>query len=683
MVEQSDYSSFSIGVWQVSAGTCTLSREGSDVKITPRSMDVLVYLARKSGKVISSKELLDNLWEVATSDHAVHKAIAELRNALGDDAQHQQFIRTVPRRGYSLLVKPQWPGQAPEPASTVAKLTRNLQARQLRWSGVALALAILVLLAVQQGGVRRGEGVGAGQDLVTLGILPFEGDLASNRFLVDGMTASLLSGLSKLSQLGVIPLPHDEQYTLNRRSAQSLGEELGVDHLLDGTLLQADGQQRLVVHLVRTADGMQMYSEQFDLPAQDIFTVQDAIVSNIITALSIHLDDRQRSDMLDWGTTNALAFEQFLKGEFYNNQFNPQDFEKAIQHHQAAIKLDPGFINAYLGVVTAANNLAVYSRIEKIEKLRQLVADMHRAVASIDRNSPALESIRAIELRMSGGNYRQEEEQLRQQILSGNPPEFALGHYALFLIGARMFDEARQFLDLAAEAGPFDISPDEIWSYRLDILTPEAEANDRRRQLQERPNHIGILGTMARNLMFTGDYEEALAFARRQRELDSEEISAHFTEVVTGALTGRLHHGSPELDSHYNKGQDFHFNNGVLAFMLGDVDTGAKFWRSLRPVQKRRLVNIVYASEKFFPDQVLDSPDYQALLEELDVGISWQRTLMEGVMAMESVTGISLSEKSRAAYENQEFMGRNNLWTEDQWQTLALQLQAARQRQLF
>ena len=682
MDDQSDYSAFTLREWQVSAGSCTLSRDGSDVKVTPRSMDVLVYLARNPGRVVSSKELLDQLWEVATSDHAVHKAIAELRNALGDDPQQQQFIRTVPRRGYSLQIKPHWPGVEFLPGSRFRFPALGLQARQLTWSALGLLLAVVTLLVIQAGSPDD-AGISRPARLTTLAIVPFAPDNDSDRFLVDGMTASLLSGLSKLPQLGVISLRHDEQYTLNRRSPQSLGEELGVDHLLDGTLLRADGQQRLVVHLVRTADGMQIYAEQFDLPAQDIFAVQDAIVSNIITALSIHLDEQQRSDMLDWGTTNALAFEQFMKGEFYNNQFNPPDFERAIEHHQAAIAQDPEFINAYLGLATAANNLAVYSQMHNIERLRELVAQTHRAVAALDRQSPALDSIRAVELRMSGGNYRQEEAQLRQQILSGEPPDFALGHYALFLIGARLFDEAGQFLDLAAEAGPFDISPDEIWSYRLDILTPEAEANNRRSQLQERPNHIGILGTMARNLLFAGSYEEAQDFARRQRELDSQEISAHFTEVVTGALTGQLHQGSEELEVHYTKGQDFHFNNGVLAFMLGDVETGARFWRSLRPVQKRRLVNLVYASEKFFPDAVLPSPDYQALLEELDVGISWQRTLMEGVMAMEPVTGIRLSDKARAAYDAGEFMGRNNLWTEGQWQTLEQQLQAARQRQLY
>lgn len=681
MVERRDYSQFRLGDWEVSPGTCTLQRLDQEVKVTPRSMDVLVYLAHNASQVVSSAELLDQLWETTTSDHAVHKAIAELRHALGDDSHNQHFIKTIPRRGYSLLVEPHWP--EPQNRVSIATGPHARLTSHSAWAATALAAVSVVLLALWNPFAASTVQTDAQAERVTLGILPFTTDAATmdtSQFLVDGLTASLLSGLSKLSEMAVYPLPHNSEYSLATHTVQELGVKSGVGHLVDGTLFQANGQLRLVVHLFRTADGAQLYSQQFDLPAADIFEIQDSIVSNLITALSIHLDDKQRSNMLDWGTSNALAYEQFMKGEFYNNQFNPADFQRAIKHHQAAITLDPGFMKAYLGLATAANNLAVYSRTENIESLREVIAEAHRAVASIDRDSEELDAIRAMELRMSGGNYREEESILRQQILSGNPPDFALAHYALFLIGARMFDEARMYLDRVSETDPFDISPDEIWSYRLNIQTPEEEVSSRRLLLQERPNHIGTLGVLARNLMFTGEYEEALAFANRQKQLDTELITAHFSQVVIGVLTDRLYPGSKEVEESYRLGPDFNFNNGTLAFMLGDVNTGAAFWRALRPTQKRRLVNLVYATEKFYSNEVLASEQYQALLEELDVGLSWQRTLMEGVMAMEPITGVALNKKSREAYEQGYFMGRNNLWTEAQWQTLERQIYNAKTR---
>jgi hypothetical protein len=105
--------------------------------------------------------------------------------------------------------------------------------------------------------------------------------------------------------------------------------------------------------------------------------------------------------------------------------------------------------------------------------------------------------------------------------------------------------------------------------------------------------------------------------------------------------------------------------------MLGDVETGISLWRNLTAIQKRRLFNVTHAAEKYFPDSVLEDPRYQALLEEVGLGKSWQRQLMEGIMATESVTGVGLSEKSRQAYESNTFLSRNNLWTPEQWTELS------------
>src|SRR5690606_16256423 len=113
MSEQSTVSSNNVpvlvGDWLVSPGTCTVSRKAPETgrietKITPRSMDVLRLLISNAGQVVSPAEFLDTIWRspIAT-DHAVHKAIAELRGALQDDAHHPRYIKTVPKRGYTLI----------------------------------------------------------------------------------------------------------------------------------------------------------------------------------------------------------------------------------------------------------------------------------------------------------------------------------------------------------------------------------------------------------------------------------------------------------------------------------------------------------------------------------------------------------------------------------------------------
>jgi DNA-binding winged helix-turn-helix (wHTH) protein/TolB-like protein len=674
---------YRIGDWEVSLTTCTLTQGENEVKVTPRSMDVLDCLAQNPGDVISHEELLKRFWQgTFPSDHAVHKAIAELRSALGDDAHNPIYIRTIPKRGYSLIaevVRPQMPGAegtnesgaellSAATARSSPPFTALLDRRLV--AGIAAAVVLLAML------IWPGSQVVSDKDeVVRLAVLPFinRGLNTENQFLTDGLRESLVDGLSKLSHMEVLSPSRglaDEEESRRSERAADRGRDLNADHVLHGSVQTAEGRMRVTVQLTRASDGVHQYSEQFDLPIEDLFALQDQIVSNVVSALSVHLDETEREQMLDWGTTNAIAYERFLRGEFYYNQFSPDDFQRAIDYYMSALEADPGFVNAYHGAATAANNMAVYSSSARIQELSELISSIHREVARIAPDSEALHAINEIKLRMSGTSQVQQEVQLREQILSGNPPDYAMAHYALFLIGARLYEEASQFLDKANEVGPFEISPDEVWSYRSNIQAPRAMLLSAKGQLQERPYHVGFLGTVATNLALAGDFRQAGMYLSRQRDVDKDGILAHYSEAVIGFLSGEIVLGNEAYQRIMSAGEDFNFTKGALSFMLGDVETGVAFWRSIPPLQKRRLFNVTHGAEKYFPDAVLEDPRYQSVLEELDFGISWQRRLMEGVIAMEAVTGVSLSESAAKAYESGTFMSRNNLWKPEDWAEL-------------
>lgn len=672
-----------VGDWQVSPGTCTVSKNGVETKITPRSMDVLRLLILNAGNVVSPGEFLDTIWRspIAT-DHAVHKAIAELRGALADDAHQPRYIKTVPKRGYALIAEVRRESPAPPAVNTVAsaaeqplsgpqpdtaRLSVN-SAPESWWKRVAIAAVLCALVVTIPSLWRTPDSSPEADGVVKLAVLPFSSrDFSDeNQILAEGIRESLIHGLSKISHLQVLSPPASARL-IDTNATEERSFLRDADHVLQGSVMTSDGRMRVIVQLVRAGDGLREYSDQFDLPMNDIFAVQDQIVSNVVSALSVYLDDSERSQMMDWGTTNPLAYERFLRGEFYNNQFNPADWERAISYHKSAIELDPNFLNAYHGLATAANNLAVYSGTAKIEEMYQVVLDVHREISRIDPDSEILSSIEAIKLRMRGSSYVQQEIQLREQILSGNPPPFAMAHYGLLLIGARMYDEASRFLSQAPEVGPYEISPDEVWSYRINVMTPSESVMARKNQLQKRPFHVSILGSVAVNLAMLGDFRQAQVYLNQQREVDTGEILAHYTEVVMGFLSGNIQPGSDRYHAAMKEHPDFYYNNGVLAFMAGDIEKGVFYWQNLPPVQLRRLFNVTHSAEKYFPEHVLASADYQMLLESLGAGLSWQQRLMEGVMQMEQVTGVALSRASRDAYDRNEMLIKNNLWSEQQW----------------
>ena len=96
--------SFRLGEWVVEPTLDRITLDGREVRLRPRAMDVLTVLALAAGKLVSKRELIDDVWRTEyVGDHALTQVVAELRAALGDDARNPSFIENIPRRGYRLV----------------------------------------------------------------------------------------------------------------------------------------------------------------------------------------------------------------------------------------------------------------------------------------------------------------------------------------------------------------------------------------------------------------------------------------------------------------------------------------------------------------------------------------------------------------------------------------------------
>jgi len=668
MIEQDINRIIVFGPLEISKGSCTITLDEIEHKVSPRSMDVLIYLIENSDRIVTTTELLHTFWSSIASDHTIHKAIAELRAAMGDSVRRQRHIKTVPKRGYKIIGDVISDSAAKERGlrAFAQRIREDFELANLRqWAVGIVVLGVLLSLAW----FAKSEPRINRNDAVVIGIPPFgfesNGD-DSNQYMVNGLTNTLINELSNLNSISVSAM-NETNFNASTSRLNNADSSSALSHVLQGTLIQADGQLRVLINLVRTQDGIYEFSGRFDMDEGSLFTIQDAIISNIVSAVEIHLDDGHRANMQAWGTDDAIAYDRFLKAEFHNAQFNPDDWQKAIDFYQEAIALDPSFISAYLGLSTAANNYSVFAKINEKKRLITLVAQAHRSISAIDRHAPSLDLIRAIEARLAGNEYRQEESMLREQILSGTPPEFAIPHYALLLMSARLYDEAERFLDKTSELGPFEISPDEIWSYRVTLLPSAQAIAARKLQLQERPKHIGFLGEVSRDLTVIGRYAEAFPFLERQRLADSQGPSAQLSKLIVDIARGEITRENAPFLIKTDTDQDSHYANGIASLMLGDLQAGSYYWQSIHPLQKRWLLNLAHIQEIYLPKALVNSHDYQTLLETLDVGKSWQRTMMEGVMALEEVTGIPLSETAADYYQRDTFMQPNNLWDVNIW----------------
>lgn len=719
IISQKGEQLYRVGEWEFSFLACTVRKidpvnsESDAIKVTPRSMEVLKYLCDKPGVVICLSEIISEIWGRSTcTDHLVHKAIAELRSALSDNPSAPRYIKTVPKRGYAMiadvvLVDSQV-GESPisSKSAGLSELTQadvpvslytdqapdaDLTARNAEISGSVPSAArrlrrtlfgdlrilaasvsftaVLLWLFSSYSHDMPGQ-----EDGVRLAIYPFSiaHQSAESTLVSESMAFALFHGLSKIKGIEKLMLGSSTNPVLadaglpGNRMAGDQGRDLPT-HVLRGAVAEDSGNLRVFLQLVDVGTGVQKYVGQFELSDGNLFSMQDEIVSNIASALRMQLIDGVQMTSDQWGTTDARAYEKYRSGMSYYNQFNPGDFRRAITQFQAAVNIDPEYIDAYHGIAIAANNLASAGRTDTIEEMYDLVDDVHRELMLLDADVDVLSSVQSIKQRLRGFDYYEQERYLREKILTGAPGKFPIAHYALMLIGARMYDEANRLLDSPLNKSGDGMSPDEAWSYRYNVLTPEEKVEARKMQLLEQPNHIGFLSTVATNLAFLGDYEQAGIYLDKLETLDTEGILYHRSKIMWDFFSGSYDKNPSLITEALLDNKDFNYNNGLLCFMMGNLEKGLEYWRDIPATQRRSYFNDLHRSERFIPSQIIASERYQQQLEVMGAGRQWQRRLMEGIMQMSEVTGVDLNENSMNAYYENALMSQNNLWSETDW----------------
>ncbi len=219
--------------------------------------------------------------------------------------------------------------------------------------GIVVAL---VAVAVTVFWIRWGSPGGAppGSSRKMLVVLPFENlGTPDEDYFADGLTEEVTGRLSGLSGLGVIARTSAMQYKKTAKSLKEIGQELGVQYVLQGTIrwgTTPDGGKRVRVNpaLINVADGTQIWSQPYDAVFSDVFKLQSDISSQVASALGMTLLQPERAQLEAHPTENSEAYDYYLRGNtYYRRSYEVQDIRFALDMFQKAIDLDPTFALAY------------------------------------------------------------------------------------------------------------------------------------------------------------------------------------------------------------------------------------------------------------------------------------------------------------------------------------------------
>ena len=351
-----------VGDWRVAPALNQISRAGECVRIEPKAIELLVFLAQRRGEVVSRDELLAALWAgVIVGDNALTQVVTKLRKALGDTARKPSYIEAISKRGYRLIAAVDRLEPAAQALPTVATPGLETSPTPPRpWVVAGVALMALAVAAAGWLFLRPiGGDVPSAREwpppsapaarLPTVIVRPIEasGDDAA-KLIASGLTADLVNDLAKVSGLWVVS-GAEPSGAVPRAREEAAGTVAG-RYALVGTL-QSDGKVlRLQVRLSDVDGGRQVWSRRFEREAHDLFAVQDELARSILAQLPIKVSEAEIASLAQRYTRNVAAYEQFLRGQAAVQVRDRAQNDLARACYWKAIELDPAFSRAYAGL---------------------------------------------------------------------------------------------------------------------------------------------------------------------------------------------------------------------------------------------------------------------------------------------------------------------------------------------
>lgn len=356
---------YGIGEWTVDPNRGVVSRDGEELHLEPKSVELLNYLALRPGEVISRAEMLDAVWpEVTVGDEVITSIIAKLRRTFEDNPKSPEFIETIPKRGYRLVASVTMNPDIPSKGDIPENMIRNGAVRPSnRHVGMALAVFAVVVLVVAVFWLRQGN-----KDLAqvspstqmesvkpTIAVLPFNNfsDDINQEYFSDGLTEDLIADISKISDLSVIARHSTFFYKGQSPDIREVGTALGATHVVEGSVRKSGGSVRIAVQLVDALNGKPIWSERYDRRLKDVFAIQDEVVDHIVTALSLKLTPNEQERLANRGTENLEAYDLYLKGLEQESFFTQESNLESRRLFEKAIEIDPSFAGAIAKLATA------------------------------------------------------------------------------------------------------------------------------------------------------------------------------------------------------------------------------------------------------------------------------------------------------------------------------------------
>ena len=354
----------------------------------------------------------------------------------------------------------------------------------------------------------------------SIAILPFKllnlgstEDTGSDEYLSLGLADALVTRLSGMQRLLVRPTSSVIRFGEDA-DAFAAGNELGVEFIVEGNIRRVGERIRVTTQLLDVKGNSTRWADKFDENFTDVLELEDTISERVAKSLLPQLTGEEKKRLDKRGTNNPQAYEAYLRGRFFWNQFVPESFPKAIESFQKAVELDPNYALAYVGIADFYNWACIYGLFPTVVSIPKVYEAATRALEIDDQLG---EAYAALGLYYSSISEYETSEKYYRRAIELNP-NYSLAHEWMgsALTGRSLFEEGIREVRIAEQLDPFSMRAKTLTAWTLyQAHHYEAAAAKAHEIIELDPNFPQGYLQLGNILQQLGRFEESLELCRK------------------------------------------------------------------------------------------------------------------------------------------------------------------------
>ncbi|PYL65597.1 MAG: hypothetical protein DMF25_03015 [Verrucomicrobia bacterium] len=454
----------------------------------------------------------------------------------------------------------------------------------------------------------------------SIAVLPFENlsDDKSNAYFADGIQEEILTRLAKVADLRVIARTSTERYKSSPENLPQIAQQLGVAHILEGSVQKAAEKVRVSVQLINASTQAHLWAETYDRNLTDIFAVESDIAKTIADTLQAKLSDPEQHAITARPTENAEAYQLYLKGRYFWNKRTGADLKTAIDYFHQAIGIDTNYALAYAGLADAYGLLSGFGAASPKDSLPQAKAAAKKAL-ELDNTLGEAHASLAQALFAHDFNFAEANREFRRAIELN--PNYATAHQWYGQSGLAplgQFEDAIAEMKRALELDPLSVIINaDLGSVLCSARRYDAAIEQLRKTVEMNPRFYYAHWNLGQALEVKGLVNEASAEYEKAIALDDDPLSPGLLAHLYAKI-GKKDKALQLLERLRETSQRRYVTPYIFAIIhlgLGEKEQAMGFLE--KTYEDRDGYNLAFIKVDPFLDPLRGDPRFEALVEKI------------------------------------------------------------------